>query len=298
MIIGLAKEHGGLCHLILPTSATKSTSCIFVSSHKSNVNLWHCRLGQPSFSRMTFLKDCISDIASSKPHHFTICPLAKQHKLNSLFLYLSIKLLLSLNQCPVIHGVHLQFKTGMVLDFFSLLLMILVNVHEYICSALSLKLPPIFRISFTQLKLNFKLKLKLFVQILELNFTFLSFLLLKALSTNILVWLLLNKMVEFRENINICSMQLELFGFKQDFLLIFGVNTYLQPLILSIDCHLLCCIISLHMNFSLVFHQHIIIFEFLGISVRGGQKFQQESKFLVPLPLMVPKIRHITELES
>lgn len=86
--IGMAEEHGGLYYLVSSSgglqisSISNKTSFPYTASvHNDAATLWHCRLGHPSLSRLSLLHNSVPAISLSKPHHCTICPSAKQHKL-------------------------------------------------------------------------------------------------------------------------------------------------------------------------------------------------------------------------
>lgn len=78
--IGLAKESRGLYFLCSNFSAVSQASCNSVASNNSAA-LWHCRLGHPSFSRISLFQPYISDLHISNSSFCNICPMTKQNKL-------------------------------------------------------------------------------------------------------------------------------------------------------------------------------------------------------------------------
>ena len=70
-------------HVAAHTSTTNLQSCLYslslVKHIENNVHIWHCRLGHPSFSKMSFLSNIVPNVSHScKDNHVCIvCPLAK-----------------------------------------------------------------------------------------------------------------------------------------------------------------------------------------------------------------------------
>ena len=99
----MGEEKGGLYFLQgqTPSSATsqgpsglKSVSISVsissanktVTNRSSNLDMWHYRLGHPSYSNFNFLQDCIPNALSNNMSHSCIdhcnvCPIAKQKHL-------------------------------------------------------------------------------------------------------------------------------------------------------------------------------------------------------------------------
>jgi hypothetical protein len=96
-MIGMGKQQNGLYLLdsspnsthVVATNVPKSSlhrylySLSFVKHSNSNFHVWHCRLGHPSLSRMSFLSSIVPNVSYSctDAHTCTVCPLAKQKRL-------------------------------------------------------------------------------------------------------------------------------------------------------------------------------------------------------------------------
>jgi hypothetical protein len=96
-MIGMGKQHNGLYlldisstsnHVAAITSSVSSFHNLLYSlslvKHTNNdLHVWHCRLGHPSFSKMSFLSSVLPNFSHS--HNNTdvciVCPLAKQKRL-------------------------------------------------------------------------------------------------------------------------------------------------------------------------------------------------------------------------
>jgi mRNA-degrading endonuclease HigB of HigAB toxin-antitoxin module len=91
-MIGMGKQQNALYildlssnskHVVAHTSTTNLQSFMYslssVKHIENNVHVWHCRLGHPSFSKMSFLSDIVPNVSHScKDNHVcTVCPLAK-----------------------------------------------------------------------------------------------------------------------------------------------------------------------------------------------------------------------------
>jgi hypothetical protein len=94
-MIGLGKIHNGLYILDSPKLVLRSSqSAGSISFHSINntvasvsnltgTQLWHCRLGHPSFDRMQFLHKAVPDLhfLNKSSHFCDVCPLAKHKRL-------------------------------------------------------------------------------------------------------------------------------------------------------------------------------------------------------------------------
>ena len=96
-MIGMGKQQNGLYLLdsspnsthVVATNVPESSlhrylySLSFVKHSNSNFHVWHCRLGHPSLSRMSFLSSIVPNVSHSctNAHTCTVCPLAKQKRL-------------------------------------------------------------------------------------------------------------------------------------------------------------------------------------------------------------------------
>ena len=96
-MIGMGKQHNGLYLLDVSSdstqvaAATVSTSSLqkhlyslsSIKHSSNNFHVWHCRLGHPSLSRMSFLSSIVPNVSHScnDTHTCIVCPLAKQKRL-------------------------------------------------------------------------------------------------------------------------------------------------------------------------------------------------------------------------
>uniref|UniRef100_A0A2N9I4I6 Integrase catalytic domain-containing protein n=1 Tax=Fagus sylvatica TaxID=28930 RepID=A0A2N9I4I6_FAGSY len=85
--IGLGRKRNGLYFLQVSTTATKPHSFPSVAVHTAVNNtptfdVWHHRLGHPSFSRLSLLKHVINDLViPSANEHCKVCHISKQKRL-------------------------------------------------------------------------------------------------------------------------------------------------------------------------------------------------------------------------
>ena len=74
-------------HVVAHASTTTLQSFLYslssVKHTEKNLHIWHCRLGHPSFYRMSFLSDIVPNVSHSSDdnHVCIVCPLVKQKRL-------------------------------------------------------------------------------------------------------------------------------------------------------------------------------------------------------------------------
>ena len=79
--IGLGKESNGLYLLQDLDSRTTTSALVVVVSHISLSNLWHHRLGYPSYSKLHLLKQVVQFDVSNKTPCCDVCHFSKQKRL-------------------------------------------------------------------------------------------------------------------------------------------------------------------------------------------------------------------------
>ena len=80
-MIGLGKEHNGLYLLQDSDSRPTASTLAATVSHISSSNLWHIRLGHPSYSKLDLLKQVVHTGFSNKTPCYDVCHFSKQKRL-------------------------------------------------------------------------------------------------------------------------------------------------------------------------------------------------------------------------
>ena len=133
-MIGLGDQIEGLYRLDLAFFNTASyNNVLFVNNISTNTNLtipssalWHFRLGHVSHKRLTHMSHCIQLLLLITMQLVTYAILP--NKRHYLLLLVCLLLLASLNFYTLIHGVPYLLPLYIIIDTFSLYLMIIVDL--------------------------------------------------------------------------------------------------------------------------------------------------------------------------
>ena len=187
--------------------------------------------------------------------------------------------------CIWMFGVHFLFLPQMFIDISLLWLMMQLGQLGFFLWRPNLKLKPWLFPFTTWFSLNSMSKSNVLGLIMPLSSNFLIFILLTASFTKLVVFKLHNKILLWRENINIFYLLLGLCKFSPICHFLFGVIVYSLLSISLIGCHLLFYNIKLPMNFYLAKFLLIPILGFLVV-------------YVLLLPLVISPLSFLLEQES
>ena len=230
--------------------------------HNKLYSLWHSRLGHPSDVKLQSLSNVFPFLQNCCTKQCTVCPLAKQKGLPFPFNNKMCDFPFDLVYMDVWGPFFVPTSDGH--RYFLTLVDDATGATWLFLMKAKFEVKALIVSSYNMVFTQFNVKIKCFRSDNALESNFLIFILLKASFTKLVVFILHNKILLWRENISIFYLLLGLCKFSPICLFLFGVIVCSLLSILLIDYSLLFYKIKLHLNFCLAKFLLILI---LGLLV-------------------------------